>query len=114
MAQTSSAIQSSIKSTVLSDMATIFQSEPFLKPKIVFGREFDCYNNGEKSYHEAGYDAYITGLSLLRMYSKIVKPKKGDNIDLESDVCLPNKIFMMRSLMTSMNLNGEDGMFSFG
>jgi poly(A)-specific ribonuclease len=112
IAQTSSIIQSSVKNTVLSDMARIFQLDPFLEPKIVFGREFDYYNSKEESCHEAGYDAYITGLSLLRMYTEIVKPEKGVAIDLASEICHPNKIFMMRSLMTYMNLNGDDGMIS--
>lgn len=97
-------------------MAKVFQDGPFTEPKVVYGREFTNYITAEMEdgqtdsgrEHEAGYDAYITGLSLLRMYSQIVKPEKGVCIDLQSDVCQPNRIFMMRSLTTFMNFQGED------
>ena len=117
IAQTSPLIQTYVKNTVLTDMAKVFQDSPFSDPKVVYGREFTNYvvdtemEEGQEAggrEHEAGYDAYITGLSLLRMYSQIVKPEKGECIDLHSDVCQPNRIFMMRSLITYMNLQGDD------
>jgi hypothetical protein len=42
---------------------------------IVFDNEFTRYMNDNKYYHEAGYDAYCTGLNLIRMLLYIGKSK---------------------------------------
>ncbi|KAJ3306804.1 hypothetical protein HDV03_003841 [Kappamyces sp. JEL0829] len=101
-------IQPYIKNTVLSEMAEVFQKEPFQHPKIVFGRENELYSDQRNQiYHEAGYDAYVTGLSLLRIHGF------GDTtqqLDLTSPKLLGNKVFLMQSMMNFINFDGPDGM----
>jgi hypothetical protein len=90
-------------------MAAIFQQDPFISPKVVFGRENEQYQDvNNQTYHEAGYDAYVTGLSLLRILG-LDSSKRGEIIDLKDKALFGNKIHCMQSLMTFINFGGADG-----
>ncbi|RKP26769.1 hypothetical protein SYNPS1DRAFT_27553 [Syncephalis pseudoplumigaleata] len=69
-------------------------------------------------YHEAGYDAYCTGLNLVRMLYYIGKTNDVKALDKEdalgrllNEACIvevTNKIFVMRSELNCMDLTGYD------
>jgi hypothetical protein len=54
------------QSRVLSQIYKTVQEAPFEGPLIEFAQGFDNYNNANKA-HEAAYDAYMTGVAMLRM-----------------------------------------------
>ncbi|KAF9416605.1 hypothetical protein BGZ94_010172 [Podila epigama] len=84
-------IQPLMESTGLEAVSTSVQKEPFstVGPKIVMAEGFDRYQadasltsngstesgkaNDDTKYHEAGYDAYITGQAFLRFAGYILK-----------------------------------------
>jgi hypothetical protein len=60
--------------TILADLFDKLSKNPFKFPKIGFvvlmlelGENFEAYNDSTHRCHEAGYDAYMTGLSFARM-----------------------------------------------
>jgi poly(A)-specific ribonuclease len=52
--------------TGLSDLFGKVKEEPFVYPKIKFATNFEKYEGGD-TFHDAGFDAYCTGFSFLRM-----------------------------------------------
>eukprot|EP01105_Mastigella_eilhardi_P024053 TRINITY_DN6187_c1_g1_i1.p1 TRINITY_DN6187_c1_g1~~TRINITY_DN6187_c1_g1_i1.p1 ORF type:complete len:534 (+),score=154.04 TRINITY_DN6187_c1_g1_i1:249-1850(+) len=52
--------------TGLGDLSERLKSSPFEHPTVDFPEGFDKYSNGT-SFHEAGYDAYVTGLAFATM-----------------------------------------------
>lgn len=102
-----------IPSSVLADLARQVSTKPFKKPAVLFDKEGLLYGNAEEKPHEAGYDAYITGMSFLAMANYLgsfqVPPKV--NISAESSLVTPfiNKIFVMKMEdIPYLNLAGHD------
>lgn len=73
-----------------------------------------------EKYHDAGYDAYCTGLSFLRMMARVCNVPRGGRIpiptvedsgeskmDHELERCV-NKLYLMKSDVVCMDLTGED------
>jgi poly(A)-specific ribonuclease len=108
IAYSAPSLQSLINNTTLGDIARIFDKDPFQNPKIVYGREFENYM-GTESCHEAAYDAYITGLCLLRTTSHILNHSTSTKLAIDPEIHHVNKIFFMQSLSTFMSLEGPHG-----
>lgn len=108
IAYSAPSLQSLITNTTLGDIARIFDKDPFVLPKIVYGREFEKYLDTE-SCHEAAYDAYITGLCLLRTTAHIQNQFTTSKLEIDSKIHHVNKIFFMQSLSTFMALGGPQG-----
>jgi hypothetical protein len=79
---------------------TVFENCPL----IVFGREFDSYMTG--TAHEAGFDAYLTGVCFLRIFGKNQEMKKSGVVEIETKY--ENRIFLMGSCMDYFSLTQED------
>ena len=102
-----------IPSSVLADLAKHVSKKPFQKPPLLFDKGCPFYGESDEKPHEAGYDAYITGLSFLSMASYLGSfqdPPKL-NIPADSSLVLPflNKLFVMRMEdIPYLNLAGPD------
>jgi hypothetical protein len=82
----------------------VFQTAEFSnKPNIRLDLEFEAYKDAKA--HEAGFDAYCTGLIFLRMLA-MNDFKKDCAINLNNTNTL-NKIYMMKSTMSFININGQ-------
>lgn len=102
-----------IPSSVLADLAKHISTKPFKKPAVVFDEQCSCYSDSEEKPHEAGYDAYITGLSFIAManYLGSFQDPPRVNIPPDSSLVVPflNKIFVMRMEdIPYLNLAGHD------
>ncbi|ESO93334.1 hypothetical protein LOTGIDRAFT_216162, partial [Lottia gigantea] len=101
-----------IHCSVLNDLHRILSHKPFQLPEVDFPESFKQYSADSK-YHEAGYDAFITGLCFATMKNflgSFQKPQK-DFVSPTSPLIEPfmNKLFMMRNFeVPYMNLNGPD------
>ncbi|XP_074647270.1 poly(A)-specific ribonuclease PARN-like isoform X2 [Tubulanus polymorphus] len=102
-----------IVSTALGDLQKILEREPFVKPTIDFPRGFPPYSTSKECLHEAGYDAFVTGLCFITMcnyFGKFQDPPKSV-IMPSSHFIEPflHKINMMRVAdIPYMNLAGPD------
>jgi poly(A)-specific ribonuclease len=65
-----------ITSTVLKDLLETVSKEPFEIPPVVVENGGQGYAVEDLKEHEAGYDAYITGLCFLSMWNYLGKQKK--------------------------------------
>ena len=102
-----------IPSSVLADLVKHVSKKPFQKPAVLFDEGCSCYSESSEKAHEAGYDAYITGLSFLSManYLGSFQDPPKVNILPDSSLVLPflNKIFVMRMEdVPYLNLAGPD------
>lgn len=89
-----------------------------LKPSTVLfsgSREGRGYKKAEDKHHEAGYDAYITGLCFLAMHAHLSKMRGEENVRASptSPVLKPflNKLFLAKTAHQDspyMNLSGAD------
>ncbi|KAJ3280896.1 hypothetical protein HK104_000340 [Borealophlyctis nickersoniae] len=83
-----------------------------LFPKYVaeLHRDFAGYDSDEGSFHEAGYDAYATGVAFLRMAAIATGGDGQKPIDFGHSVFRDtiNKLYLMRSDLLFMNVNGPD------
>ena len=102
-------IQGFINGTTLGDLASQFNKDPFLLPKVIFENGFDYYEKNEDQLHEAGYDAYLTGLVFIKMGGN----QSESPLNLESDFFkkIVNKMYLMRSDMPCLDLAGTEGKF---
>ena len=102
-----------IPSSVLADLAKHVSTKPFKKPGVLFDEQCSCYSDSQEKPHEAGYDAYITGLSFIAMtnYLGSFQDTTRVNIPPDSSLVAPflNKIFVMRMEdIPYLNLAGKD------
>lgn len=110
---TTKPFRSLFESTDLNNLLKQTQKEPFEPIKISADPSFDkIYSTDFEKLHEAGYDAYITGLCFISFihYLEKLKPSKGEEI-LDSLLIKPflNKVFMMQSAdIPYLNLAGDD------
>lgn len=66
-----------INTSVLGDMDKLLDKDPFVSSLTV---DCDEYSTKNEKLHEAGYDAFITGLCYLRMYSYLKKFNTSKNL----------------------------------
>lgn len=71
----SSMLKSYIPSSVLSHVFETLGKEPFTTPEVI-PVENRSYNSA--AYHEAGYDAFVTGMSFISMTNFLSKNKIGE------------------------------------
>lgn len=102
-----------IPSSVLADLVKHVSKKPFQKVAVQFDEGFCDYGESDEKPHEAGYDAYITGLAFISMANYLgsfQEPPKM-NIPPDSSLVVPflNKIFVMRMEdVPYLNLAGPD------
>lgn len=102
-----------IPSSVLADLVKHVSKKPFQKVAVQFDEGFSDYGDSNEKPHEAGYDAYITGLAFISManyLSSFQEPPKI-NIIPDSSLVVPflNKLFVMRMEdVPYLNLAGAD------
>ncbi|KAG2455827.1 NAGAB acetylgalactosaminidase, partial [Polypterus senegalus] len=56
-----------INNTSLAELEKRLKETPFISPKVESAEGFPSYNTASEQLHEAGYDAYITGLCFISM-----------------------------------------------
>lgn len=102
-----------IPSSVLADLVKQVSKKPFQKVVVQFDGGFSDYGESDERPHEAGYDAYITGLAFISManYLGSFQEPPKINITPDSSLVVPflNKIFVMRMEdVPYLNLAGPD------
>ncbi|XP_069839818.1 poly(A)-specific ribonuclease PARN [Dendropsophus ebraccatus] len=102
-----------ISHTVLSELEKRLQMAPFKPPKVESAEDFPSYDTSAGQLHEAGYDAYITGLCFISMadyLGSFLSPPQT-HVTVQSELVTPffNKLFLMRiSDIPYLNLEGPD------
>ncbi|XP_063055858.1 poly(A)-specific ribonuclease PARN [Engraulis encrasicolus] len=102
-----------ITNTSLAELEKQLKEGPFKPPKVECSEGFQSYDTGTEQLHEAGYDAYITGLCFISMANYLgsfLTPPKP-HISAKSKLIEPfyNKLFLMRIIdIPYLNLNGPD------
>ncbi|XP_040295573.1 poly(A)-specific ribonuclease PARN isoform X1 [Bufo bufo] len=102
-----------IAHTVLAELEKRLQLPPFKPPKVESAEDFPSYDTKAGQLHEAGYDAYITGLCFVTMadyLGSFLSPPQT-HVAAQSDVISPffNKLFLMRITdIPYLNLDGPD------
>lgn len=101
-----------IPSSVLGDLVKHVSQKPFQKVAVQFDEGFSHYEESNEKAHEAGYDAYITGLAFISMSSYLGSFQEPPKINIpDSSLVVPflNKIFVMRMEdVPYLNLAGPD------
>lgn len=105
-------LKDKINKTMLSDLLKILEKDPFGMPDVVVAEGFKGYSTTEEQLHEAGYDAYITGLCFLSMARYIgTLKRKTLNLQPEWSLLEPfiNKLYVMLIHdIPYLNLGGDD------
>ncbi|XP_063824750.1 poly(A)-specific ribonuclease PARN-like [Ostrinia nubilalis] len=103
-----------VNSSVLQHLFTTLAEEPFSMP-VTESKDGRGYCRSEDKNHEAGYDAYVTGLCFLSMYSHLCKMRGEDSgrVLPNCPVLKPflNKLFLAKTAHQDspyMNFNGDD------
>ncbi|XP_042554340.1 poly(A)-specific ribonuclease PARN [Dipodomys spectabilis] len=102
-----------INNTSLAELEKRLKETPFNPPKVESAEGFPSYNTASEQLHEAGYDAYITGLCFISMadyLGSFLDPPKI-HVSARSKLIEPffNKLFLMRILdIPYLNLEGPD------
>jgi len=103
-----------INSTALENLYTTVTSEkPFKKPPYKLVEGYGTKYNSNKVPHEAGYDAFMTGIvfaGLLNYLGTLIKPPRA-HIPCTSELITPfvNKVFLMRMMeLYYMDLSNDD------
>ncbi|CAG9786357.1 unnamed protein product [Diatraea saccharalis] len=104
-----------INSSVLQHLFITLSEEPFSLPKADSVNDRG-YSSTDDKHHEAGYDAYVTGLCFLGMYLHLSRMRGEDSARLRdptSPVLKPfmNKLFLAKTAHQDspyMNLTGAD------
>ncbi|XP_050502128.1 poly(A)-specific ribonuclease PARN isoform X3 [Diabrotica virgifera virgifera] len=106
-----------IQSTVLKHLLDTVSERPFGLPQIAPEKEGRAYEVNDSKEHEAGYDAFITGLSFIGMWKHLglldnrSDPKTFNSMDLLEPYI--NKLFLMNlSDNQYINLAGDDQLVS--
>uniref|UniRef100_T1JBS2 Poly(A)-specific ribonuclease PARN n=1 Tax=Strigamia maritima TaxID=126957 RepID=T1JBS2_STRMM len=101
-----------INTTTLGELQVLLEKNPFVKPEIVTAPGFTGYNTSSEQLHEAGYDAYVTGICFVTMADHLGSLQDEEiKISVECPIVEPfiNKLFLMRVQdIPYINLNGED------
>ena len=71
----------------------------------MLGREFD---SEESNSHEAGYDAYCTGVCFLKTLVADEFADASTQVDFEKSAALQNKIYLMSSAFPFLSLDGKN------
>lgn len=102
-----------IHNTSLAELEKRLKEGPFKAPKVVTAEGFPSYDTAQEQLHEAGYDAYITGLCFISMANYLgtfLTPPKA-HIPARSKLMEPffNKLFLMRIIdIPYLNITGPD------
>ncbi|XP_072416018.1 poly(A)-specific ribonuclease PARN-like isoform X1 [Chiloscyllium punctatum] len=102
-----------IMNTPLAELEKRLKEAPFRPPKVESPEGFPSYNTASEQLHEAGYDAYITGLCFISMANHLgsfLSPPKVF-VPAKSKLVEPfiNKLFLMRVIdIPYLNLSGPD------
>ncbi|XP_033838964.1 poly(A)-specific ribonuclease PARN [Periophthalmus magnuspinnatus] len=102
-----------ITNTSLAELEKQLKESPFKCPQVVTADGFPSYDTAQEQLHEAGYDAYITGLCFISMANYLgsfLTPPKG-HISARSKLIEPfyNKLFLMRIIdIPYLNMTGPD------
>ncbi|KAJ8001413.1 hypothetical protein DPEC_G00169250 [Dallia pectoralis] len=102
-----------INNTSLAELQKQLKESPFKTPKVVTAKGFPSYDTAQEQLHEAGYDAYITGLCFISMANYLgtfLTPPKA-HIAARSKLIEPffNKLFLMRIIdIPYLNISGPD------
>nr|XP_031289036.1 poly(A)-specific ribonuclease PARN isoform X3 [Camelus dromedarius]XP_031289037.1 poly(A)-specific ribonuclease PARN isoform X3 [Camelus dromedarius]XP_031289038.1 poly(A)-specific ribonuclease PARN isoform X3 [Camelus dromedarius] len=102
-----------INNTSLAELEKRLKETPFSSPKVESAKGFPSYTTACEQLHEAGYDAYITGLCFISMANYLgsfLSPPKI-HVSARSKLIEPffNKLFLMRVMdIPYLNLEGPD------
>lgn len=102
-----------ITSTSLAELEKQLKETPFKPPQVEAAEGFPGYTTAQEQLHEAGYDAYITGLCFISMANYLgsfLTPPKS-YISARSKLIEPffNKLFLMRIIdIPYLNISGPD------
>ncbi|NWQ98353.1 PARN ribonuclease, partial [Burhinus bistriatus] len=102
-----------INNTSLAELEKRLKEVPFSPPKVESAEGFPSYDTASEQLHEAGYDAYITGLCFISMANflgSFLSPPKN-HVSARSELIEPffNKLFLMRVMdIPYLNLEGPD------
>uniref|UniRef100_A0A8C2YTN0 Poly(A)-specific ribonuclease PARN n=1 Tax=Chinchilla lanigera TaxID=34839 RepID=A0A8C2YTN0_CHILA len=105
--------QDIINNTSLAELEKRLKETPFNPPKVESAEGFPSYDTASEQLHEAGYDAYITGLCFISMANYLgsfLSPPKI-HVSARSKLIEPffNKLFLMRVMdIPYLNLEGPD------
>ncbi|KAJ8957351.1 hypothetical protein NQ318_004830 [Aromia moschata] len=101
-----------INSNILKHLLDTVCEKPFKIPSIEAENGCQSYSVNDEKEHEAGFDAFVTGLSFISMW-KYLAPSEGKDEDIFGDFSLLepylNRIFLM--VLTDnqyINLGGDD------
>lgn len=102
-----------IYNSSLKELLATVSDKPYNMPKITERLAGQGYTQASEKYHEAGYDAFITGLCLISMQRRLARicEKKPSGCTASCDELAPflNKLYLMKiSDIPYMNLAGED------
>ena len=109
-----------IYNSSLEELYRTVQSAPYQLPKMTAAEPGLGYSEGCDRYHEAGYDAYITGLCFIAMANRLGqlvsaadKQRQGgkQRVLPDSPLLKPflNKLYLMKIAdIPYMNLSGDD------
>ncbi|KAH6561307.1 hypothetical protein BASA50_003588 [Batrachochytrium salamandrivorans] len=103
-------LKTSISSSVLGELFSTVSQAPFNSPAINFAPGFEGYEGETPAFHRAGFDAYITGVSFLRMIYLATSLGADSPLDWTNDLVehCNNKLYLMYSDMSFLDLNGKD------
>ncbi|MEQ2168927.1 hypothetical protein GOODEAATRI_019691 [Goodea atripinnis] len=102
-----------INNTSLAELEKQVKETPFKPPQVETAEGFPSYDTAQEQLHEAGYDAYITGLCFISMANHLgsfLTPPKA-YISARSKLIEPffNKLFLMRIIdIPYLNITGPD------
>ncbi|TNN46190.1 Poly(A)-specific ribonuclease PARN [Liparis tanakae] len=102
-----------ISNTSLAELEKRLKEGPFKSPQVETAEGFHSYDTAQEQLHEAGYDAYITGLCFVSMANYLgafLTPPKA-YISSHSKLVEPffNKLFLMRIIdIPYLNVTGPD------
>uniref|UniRef100_A0A8C6K6F5 Poly(A)-specific ribonuclease PARN n=1 Tax=Nothobranchius furzeri TaxID=105023 RepID=A0A8C6K6F5_NOTFU len=102
-----------INNTSLAELEKQVKESPFKPPQVEAAEGFPSYDTAQEQLHEAGYDAYITGLCFISMANHLgsfLTPPKA-YISAKSKLIEPfvNKLFLMRIIdIPYLNITGPD------
>ncbi|XP_005813387.1 poly(A)-specific ribonuclease PARN [Xiphophorus maculatus] len=102
-----------INNTSLAELEKQAKETPFKPPQVETAEGFPSYDTAQEQLHEAGYDAYITGLCFVSMANHLgsfLMPPIS-HISPRSKLVEPffNKLFLMRIIdIPYLNITGPD------
>jgi poly(A)-specific ribonuclease len=99
----------------LSHLEKVYQQcseAPFVKPNVAFPEGFNDYSGDDSKAHEAGFDAYMTGVAYIAMASFLENQRDGSmpSGEIDHEIVKPflNKIFLFPRMEDIPYLNLDD------